>query len=232
MADDRLIVVLDVGKTLAKLSLWTPGGELVARDARANQRIDAGAYVALDAGGIEAWVAETLGEFARKGRVGAIVPVAHGAAAAIVRGGELVLPPLDYEAAIPQADRDAYERERDPFAQTGSPALPDGLNLGAQLHYLERLHPGVLEGAQILPWPQYWAWRLSGVAASEATSLGCHSDLWRPGARAPAARRRAGHSLGTNTAPGVDRSPCPGCLATRRATRSSRGEVENVQRLS
>ena len=222
MADDRLIVVLDVGKTLAKLSLWSPGGELVARDARANQRIDAGAYVALDAGGIEAWVAETLGEFARKGRVGAIVPVAHGAAAAIVRGGELVLPPLDYEAAIPQADRDAYERERDPFAQTGSPALPDGLNLGAQLHYLERLHPGVLEGAQILPWPQYWAWRLSGVAASEATSLGCHSDLWRPGARAPselAQRRgwaarlaplaRAGEVLGVITADWARRTGLP-----------------------
>jgi sugar (pentulose or hexulose) kinase len=191
MGDD-LIVVLDVGKTLAKLSLWTPGGELVARAARANTRVDAGSYVALDAAGIEAWIAATLGDFAAKGRIGAIVPVGHGAAAAIVRGGALVVPPLDYEEAIPPADREAYDRERDPFAQTGSPALPEGLNLGAQLHYLERLHPGLLDGAQILPWPQYWAWRLCGVAASEVTSLGCHSDLWRPAERAPSelARRR------------------------------------------
>jgi hypothetical protein len=29
-------------------------------------------------------------------------------------------------------------------------------------------------------YPQYWAWRLSGVAASEITSLGCHTDLWQP----------------------------------------------------
>jgi sugar (pentulose or hexulose) kinase len=29
-------------------------------------------------------------------------------------------------------------------------------------------------------YPQYWAWRLCGVAASEATSLGCHTDLWNP----------------------------------------------------
>jgi len=27
---------------------------------------------------------------------------------------------------------------------------------------------------------QYWAFRLSGVATSEATSLGCHTDLWNP----------------------------------------------------
>jgi sugar (pentulose or hexulose) kinase len=31
-----------------------------------------------------------------------------------------------------------------------------------------------------LPYPQYWAWRLSGVAANEVTSLGCHTLLWRP----------------------------------------------------
>jgi sugar (pentulose or hexulose) kinase len=29
-------------------------------------------------------------------------------------------------------------------------------------------------------YPQYWAWRLCGVAANEATSLGCHTDLWDP----------------------------------------------------
>jgi sugar (pentulose or hexulose) kinase len=31
-----------------------------------------------------------------------------------------------------------------------------------------------------LLWPQYWAFVLSGVRASEVTSLGCHSDLWWP----------------------------------------------------
>ena len=63
----------------------------------------------------------------------------------------------------------------------GHGSLPDGLNMGAQLHRLETLHPGLLgDGATLLPWAQYWAWRLSGVAASEVTSLGCHSDLWRP----------------------------------------------------
>jgi sugar (pentulose or hexulose) kinase len=192
VADD-LVVVLDVGKTQAKLSLWTPAGELVARESRLNARVEAGGYAALDAAGVEVWMAEVLSDFATKGRVDAIVPVAHGAAAAIIRQGVLVLPPFDYETPIPAAERQAYDAQRDAFAFTGSPALPDGLNLGAQLHYMERLQPGCLDGAaQIMPWPQYWAWRLSGVAASEATSLGCHTDLWRPKVRAPSelARRR------------------------------------------
>jgi sugar (pentulose or hexulose) kinase len=29
-------------------------------------------------------------------------------------------------------------------------------------------------------YPQYWAWRLSGVCVSEVSSLGCHTDLWAP----------------------------------------------------
>ena len=33
-------------------------------------------------------------------------------------------------------------------------------------------------------YPQYWAFRLTGVAATEVTSLGCHTDLWNPRAGA------------------------------------------------
>ncbi|HEY2034530.1 MAG TPA: hypothetical protein VGH02_12665 [Rhizomicrobium sp.] len=61
--------------------------------------------------------------------------------------------------------------------------------MGAQL---DALDPSVLDGATILPWAQYWAWRLCGVAASEITSLGCHTDLWLPmeNRPSPLARRR------------------------------------------
>jgi sugar (pentulose or hexulose) kinase len=34
--------------------------------------------------------------------------------------------------------------------------------------------------AHLLLYPQYWAWRLSGVMSAEVTSLGTHTDLWRP----------------------------------------------------
>jgi sugar (pentulose or hexulose) kinase len=34
--------------------------------------------------------------------------------------------------------------------------------------------------AHALLYAQYWAWRFSGVMASEMTSLGCHTDLWLP----------------------------------------------------
>jgi sugar (pentulose or hexulose) kinase len=174
---DRAIIVLDVGKTMAKLTLWDASGQLIERATRANARIVHDGRAVLDVFGIEDWVAATLTDFAQRAEVGAIIPVAHGAAAAIVRGGKLVAPPLDYEAPVAADVRAAYDKVRALFAETGSPTLPDGLNLGVQLFQQAALIDG---DVQILMWPQYWAWRLSGVASAELSSLGCHTDLWCP----------------------------------------------------
>jgi sugar (pentulose or hexulose) kinase len=177
----RATVVLDVGKTLTKASLWGPTGTLVERRSRLNAKPEAGGYLALDAAGIEKWLATTLRDFSRMARIGNIIPVGHGAAAALIREGKLHAPPLDYEYPIPAAIHLEYDAHREPFLLTGSPALPAGLNLGAQLHFLQRTQPEVWRGEPtVLPWPQYWSWRLSGRAVSEVTSLGCHTDLWYP----------------------------------------------------
>ena len=204
-------IVLDIGKTLSKASLWSPAGVLLARLTRANAPVGGPGYPALDATGIETWLGEALEELAGLAPVSAIIPVAHGAGFAVLRGGALALPPMDYELELSAVERAAYLGQRDAFALTGSPALPAGLNLGAQLHAMQSRHPDAFApGATLVPWAQYWAWRLGGVAASERTSLGCHTDLWCPGAddfssiahaRGWAARfapiRKAGDCLGT-----------------------------------
>lgn len=218
----RATIVLDIGKTLAKLSLWSPDGMMIERRVRLNARIVTAAYAVLDAAGIEAWVADALRDFARLADVGAIIPVGHGAAAAIIRGDRLACPPVDYEEEMSADLRASYQAERDAFAESGSPSLPGGLNLGAQIFRLEALDPDLAHGTQILPWAQYWGWLLSGVAASEVTSLGCHTDLWNPLAckasalaerRGWAARlaplRGAGEILGTLTPAWVQRTGLP-----------------------
>jgi sugar (pentulose or hexulose) kinase len=178
---ERAAIVLDVGKTLSKLTLWGPRGQLLDRRSRPNERVSTGGYLGLDAEGIRHWLAAELSHWGPRADVGALVPVAHGAAAALVRGGSLLQPPMDYEEPLPAAVRESYDAQRDPFALTGSPGLPNGLNLGAQLHYLEALRGGPLpEGVTIVPWAQYWSWLLSGVGSSDVTNLGCHTDLWYP----------------------------------------------------
>jgi sugar (pentulose or hexulose) kinase len=57
--------------------------------------------------------------------------------------------------------------------------------------------------AHILLYPQYWSWRLSGVMATEVTSLGTHTDLWRPHDQ-PTRRWRASRA---------GRASCRRCIA-------------------
>jgi sugar (pentulose or hexulose) kinase len=205
-------IVIDVGKTNAKASLWDAAGRLIARRSRANSPQQTAGYQALDVRGIDEWLIQSLKEFAPQSTVSRIVTVGHGAAATLLQENRLFAAPIDYEDEGSAADRAEYAAQRDPFAMTGSPALPCGLNLGLQLHRLEKLHGLLPTSVTIVPWPQYWSWRLCGVAASEVSSLGCHSDLWQPEARSfsPLAVRRgwaarmaplraAGAQLGTIT---------------------------------
>ena len=176
----NLSLVLDVGKTNAKISLWNDAGACVARKVRANPAAGDGRYPALDLQGLETFVAETVREMAQLGAVRRIIPVTHGAAAVVMVDGAILAPPVDYEIEVSAELSADYDAQRDPFAATGSPNLPNGLNLGRQLHVLESLLGLLPEAAKIVLWPQYWAWRFCGVLASEVSSLGCHTDLWRP----------------------------------------------------
>jgi len=168
-------IVIDLGKTLAKVSLWDRAGRRL--DVRTRANVAAGGV--LDVDGIAGWLIEALAAWAAH-PVEAIVPVGHGAGVAALRNGAPAFAPVDYEADIPAEVMARYRAARDPFAVTGSPALPHGLNLGAQLWSLAE--QGALEGVTLLPWAQYWAWFLSGAAVSEVSSLGCHTDLWAPAA--------------------------------------------------
>jgi sugar (pentulose or hexulose) kinase len=170
---------VDIGKTLAKLSLWSADGRCIDRHARPNARIEIDGIARLDAQGIADWIVETLHGW-RDRPIGTIVPVGHGAGVAALVDGALAFAPFDYEATPPEPIMEAYRAARAPFAETGSPALPQGLNLGAQVWWMDHVLPEAMARATLVPWAQYWAWWLSGVAVSEVTSLGCHTDLWAP----------------------------------------------------
>ncbi|MGK5044587.1 FGGY-family carbohydrate kinase [Janthinobacterium sp. GB4P2] len=174
-------VVLDIGKTNAKLTLLGATGAILAEQRCPNSILHTGPYPHHDTERLWDWLQSTLRVFSHQARITAIVPVTHGATAALVDEDGLVLPILDYESALPQALAAEYAALRPAFADSLSPQLPCGLNLGLQLFWLARTYPAQFARARhILTYPQYWAWRLSGVAASEVTSLGCHTDLWQP----------------------------------------------------
>lgn len=183
-SDFRRIAVLDIGKTNAKVVVVdaASGGEIAAVK-MPNGVLQGPPYPHYDVDRIWSFALEAFARFAIEPGYDAISVTTHGACAALLDGdGALALPVLDYEHVFPQNVRDAYSALRPAFSETASPALSAGLNLGAQLHFQKTCFADAFSRvATILTYPQYWVFRLTGVAANEATSLGCHTDLWRPG---------------------------------------------------
>jgi L-fuculokinase len=182
MSGEGRIAVVDVGKTSTKLSVVDDGG-VVREERRAPSRAIAELpYPHLDVEGTLAWILGGLRELARRWPIEVVVPVAHGAAAALMAGDELALPVMDYEFAGPDELASTYPAP--PFQETLSPRLPAGLNLGRQLHWQAvRMPEEFARVTEILLYAQYIGWRLTGRKVSEVTSLGCHTDLWCPRSR-------------------------------------------------
>ncbi|MDK4735478.1 FGGY-family carbohydrate kinase [Rhizobium sp. CNPSo 3490] len=179
----RRIAVLDIGKTNAKVVvLDSATGAEIAVLKRPNIAIKKGPYPHYDIEALWAFALDALKSLAREPGFDAISITTHGAAAALLdRNGALAMPVIDYEHEYPEAIRDSYTALRPSFAETFSPRLAMGLNVGAQLHYQKSAFPeDFAEVATILTYAQYWTARLTGVAANELTSLGCHTDLWNP----------------------------------------------------
>ena len=172
--------VSDIGKTNAKLVLIdTETGAALASLSLPNRVVAAGPYPHADTEALWRFILDGLRNLAAEHGFDAISITTHGATAALVDEDRLVLPVLDYEHDGPEAMRDAYEAMRPPFADSLTPRLPNGLNLGAQLFWQQlEFEAEFTRARHILTYAQYWAWRLTGIAASEVTSLGCHTDLW------------------------------------------------------
>jgi sugar (pentulose or hexulose) kinase len=179
----RRIAVLDIGKTNAKLVVLdsATGNEIASRK-MPNIVVKSGLYPHYDIEALWTFTLDALKTFAREPGFDAISITTHGASAALLdAAGRLAMPVLDYEHEYPQAIRDAYTVLRPAFDETYSPRQSMGLNVGAQLHYQMTAFPeDFARVATIVTYPQYWAARLTGIAANELTSLGCHTDLWNP----------------------------------------------------
>ena len=174
-------LVLDVGKTNVVLLLMDKAGTILDTARLRNQSLEGPPYPHVDTEKIWQFLLEAAADFAANHVIDAIVPTTHGCTAALVSADGLVLPIVDYETEVPDEAATAFCDVAPTFAETQSPNLPAGLNLGRHLFWLQRDFPEAFYSAEcLLTYPQYWAWRLCGVTASEITSIGCHAHLWDP----------------------------------------------------
>ncbi len=185
MARPQHVAVIDIGKTNAKLAIVDSAEwQEIAVRTMPNRIVQSPPYPHFDLDAIWRFLLVSLKELNAQYAIDVISITAHGASAVLLNeAGELAMPMLDYEHDGPDTLTADYDAVRPPFAETGSPRLPMGLNVGAQLYWQMKAFPdGFARVACIVTYPQYWAYRLTGVMATEVTSLGCHTDLWNPAA--------------------------------------------------
>ncbi|QYO77980.1 FGGY-family carbohydrate kinase [Devosia salina] len=178
----QTVAVIDIGKTNAKVVLIDSVTRAqLAAEGTPNSVLADGPYPHADVERLWQFICGCLRRFHAAHGIGGISITTHGATGALLAGDALALPVLDYEFDGPEETGATYGRVRPEFAETLSPRLPNGLNWGAQLFWQSQRFPEAFgRVTAIVPYPQYWAWRLTGQLASEVTSLGCHTDLWAP----------------------------------------------------
>ena len=177
-------LIIDIGKTHVKLLVLDSRYQAVYSTQMSNTPVPTDVYPSADVSGIWEWLCTSIKAISPKYSITKMTITTHGATAALIDRNSassdgLVLPILDYEYTKPFDDSIDYESDRPVFADTFSPSLPAGLNLGRQLYWQKQSFPEFFANAtDILMYPQYWAWRFTGERVSEITSLGCHTDLY------------------------------------------------------
>jgi len=173
---------MDIGKSNAKLSVVdAESGELTSATVVATPTREAPFYPHIDTDLLWDWFLEALAVARQRSNIDFIIVTAHGATAALIDETDLVLPILDYEYAGPDECEQLYDSLCDPFTDTYSPKLPHGLNVGRQLYWQrERFAEQFNRAKYLLPYTQFWSWRLTGIPVGEVTTIGSHTDLWNP----------------------------------------------------
>ncbi len=175
----RGIVVVDVGYTNIKAILFSPELKVIAERKIASVHRNGPDYKIIDAEPVFEFLKQALPELDAILPVDVIVPSAHGACIAVLKAnGALALPVMDYASEPPADIVAAYQKIEPSFSEVYCTLLPMALTHGLQLFWQQHLKPGDFSKVQtILPWIQYISFRLSGVAASEISSMACQSQL-------------------------------------------------------
>ena len=191
---DKMIAVIDIGMTNKKVAIYDAGLHMLDSVSRTFEPVkvevgrtagpDTLALDTHDLDGMEAWFLDQLAAFGRKFDIGAIAVTTHGATLVCIgEDGKPSAPCVLYTHEPGEAFQQRfYDLVGDPVdlqAVTGTPRLSALINPAKALLFMQEHFPGALQKtAQVLNYPQYWGFRLTGQYGVEGTYIANHSYLW------------------------------------------------------
>jgi sugar (pentulose or hexulose) kinase len=181
-----VIAIFDVGKTNKKLFLFDGDYNIVfERSAKFIETVDEDGDDCENLESLRLSIFDSLREVFRSKKydIRAINFSSYGASFVYLDDdGNAVAPLYNYLKVYPEALQkqfyDTYGGEDEFSYRTASPVLGN-LNSGMQLYRIKYEKPDVYRRMKYaLHLPQYLSFLLSGVACSDITSIGCHTNLW------------------------------------------------------
>lgn len=189
---ERVIAILDIGKTNKKLLLYNEAYQVVLeKTEQLPETTDEDGDPCEDLAALANWVRHSMQQVVQSSRwqVVATNVAAYGASFVLIGADGQPVAPLynylkPYPARLQQQFYAKYGGAEEMALQTASPIL-GSLNSGMQLYRLQQQQPQVFAQVRYaLHLPQYICWLLSGRACSDITSVGCHTHLWHFGTQA------------------------------------------------
>lgn len=179
------VVVLDTGKSNVKLVACSADGAVIETLSIPNPVLPGPPWRHHDLKALNQWALSGLAALARRHPIRHFIATGHGVGGVLAgadpdqNGDGLALPMIDYEQPLPAGLAESYAPQAGDFHDRGSAFMLGATHIARQVYWAETHQPSAFKDIRwIMGIPQYWAWRLSGVAASEASYLGAQSHLW------------------------------------------------------
>lgn len=183
---ESVIAIYDIGKTNKKILLFNEDLKIVSEiEEKFAETLDDDGFDCDDIDLIEKWISNSLTDLVNSDKydLSAVNFTTYGATLAYLdENGKRLTPVYNYLKPIDERiPENLYKRYggRDEFCRrTASPAL-GMLNSGIQPLWLKSAKPEVFcRIMDILHFPQYLSYLITGKRCSEHTSIGCHTALW------------------------------------------------------
>lgn len=181
-----VILIFDVGKTNKKLLLFNQQYKIIFEESiQLNETVDEDGFACENIISLSHWILENYKKYinSTEFEVRAINFSAYGASVVLIdEMGAPCFPLYNYLKPYPIAlQHSLYEKyggEEVFCLETASPSLGN-LNSGLQLYRLKVEKKIEFEKVQFaLHLPQYLSYLLTNKAATDITSIGCHTSLW------------------------------------------------------
>ncbi|WP_066630631.1 FGGY-family carbohydrate kinase [Labilibacter marinus] len=187
MDTSKVIAVFDIGKTNKKILLFDQNLKVAYQhEQKFATSVDEDGFECDDIKLIQDWMVDTLSSIVKEGKydIQGVNFSTYGASLAFLnKDGELLTPIYNY---LKEVDPEIQEKLFSKYGgvneccrQTASPALGLLLNSGIQALWLKKEKKDIWNEVQdVLHFPQYLSYVLTGQVASEPTSIGCHTFMW------------------------------------------------------